>query len=734
MSNSPSDFLPADIQTENKVDIPLALKESLQTEPPADTGEAQFFALDGSKDVSAESMNMNGNGHADAATLTPVIPQVQPILNITNKVYGSYKGTSGTFEMELRIDIDGPKPLNKISGDFVTVQGLTKTYFGSFLVDTITKTTAGGVITITGIAQTTWATAFNRVRITIPVTTIFNPLSAATLQWSNPTNGAVGASYLCSFVKRGFRTVRLEQDCTSGVMPFGSYNTGSLTSGGSARVLSVPAAYAEAGIEMSNAGIANVVPMALAGADAKWTNAELHNAMVSHFSLYQNNPAWDVWLLHAMDHINGPGLYGIMFDQSGLHRQGCAVFYRSIAGASATQQRLQLYTCVHEIGHCFNLLHSWQKSLATPAKPNIPSSLSWMNYPWGFPAGPETFWNTFPFQFDNSEIAHMRHGLRNNVIMGGNPFATGASLHDHDLQIFQENLENHSTLDLELESKRSYYLGEPVVLETKLKTHSSRNKKVISNLHADYGFVTIAIKKPGGQVLIYEPLGERCAVPEHAVLTAKRPGIYESSYIGFDKHGFIFDQVGNYELRGVYFDEDGSRIVSNTLSLRVKSPVTAQDDQVADLFMQNEVGYLMSFMGSDADYLQKGNEALELVADKYKTHPLAVYAQFAQGVNAQRTFKNINADKSMDVRRPDFEEGISLLNDVVDKSKAGKGLDNISLNQTMQIVAKAHQREGDTAAAQETVKEIVTHFNKQPIKASVKEQIAKDAASILKEE
>ena len=149
--------------------------------------------------------------------------------------------------------------------------------------------------------------------------------------------------------------------------------------------------------------------------------------------------------------------------------------------------------------------------------------------------------------------------------------------------------------------------------------------------------------------------------------------------------------------------------------------------------MSSDVGHLLAFMGSDADYLKKGNDALSLVADKYKAHPLAVYAQFAQGVNAQRTFKNLTADKTVEVRDPHFEEGISLLNEVVDKSKAGKGLDNISLNQTMQIVAKAYQREGNDAAAKATVTDIVTHFNKQPIKATVKEQIAIEASKVLSE-
>ena len=356
---------------------------------------------------------------------TAGIDMVQPFIPLPiiskNKVYGRYRGQPGNFELELKVDIDGIKPLNKVSGDYYIISGQTKSYFGSFVADSITTAILNGNITISGTANTTWSTSFNKLKIVIKQTLIIQPLAPAVMQWFHATTNAPGAMYVCNNFSRAFRTLRLEQDRTSTVSPFVAYNTGSLPSGAPVRVLSINTAYTEAGIEMINAGIKNVVPISVAGEDGKWINAELHNGMLNHFSLYQNTPAWDVWLLHAYEHINGAGLYGIMFDQAGLQRQGCAVFYRGIGGTTSNQQRLQLYTCVHELGHCFNLLHSWQKSYATPPKPNIPGSLSWMNYPWGFPGGDVAFWNNFPFQFDPVEVSHMRHGFRNNVIMGGQP-------------------------------------------------------------------------------------------------------------------------------------------------------------------------------------------------------------------------------------------------------------------------------------------------------------------------
>jgi len=659
---------------------------------------------------------------------TPVIPIPK------NRIYGRYRALLGAFELELRIDTDGPSPLQKVSGDYYQVVGQTKSYFGSFIVDGLTKTIANGVVTLTGIANTTWATSFKKLKVAIKQSSVFQPLSPALLQWFHATTNAPGALYVCNHIHRAYRTVRLEQDCTQGVTPFISFNTGLLPSGGPARVLSVTDAYKEAGVDMISAGISNVVPMVNVTLPAsRWSNAELHRAMVQHFSLNQPVPQWDVWLLHAYEHEYGPGLYGIMFDQEGLQRQGCAVFYKGIGGITAEQKRLQLYTCIHELGHCFNLLHSWQKNLAIPPKPNIPNSLSWMNYPQYFPGGSAAFWSAFPFQFDAVEAAHIRHGFRNNVITGGNPFRVGSSLEETG-NIFEDNIENHTSLYMELEAKKSYMLGEPVCLETQLKTSSNLGTQVVNNLHADFGFVTIGIKKPGGNVIVYKPITDMNAEPTYTVLNAGNPSIYESSYIGFSKEGFIFNEIGNYQVKAIYHHTDGSRIVSNTLNIRIKSPVTAQDDEVAELLFEDEVGYLMSFMGSDAEYLQKGNDALQLLVDKYRDHPLAIYAQFVRGVNAQRTFKTITADKKLSVREPNRQPGEAMLSEAIEKSKGDKGLDNISLNQAMQILARAYYREGNKEAAETVTRDIVNYFTNLPIKEHVKEKIRRQSATLFARE
>ena len=256
--------------------------------------------------------------------------------------------------------------------------------------------------------------------------------------------------------------------------------------------------------------------------------------------------------------------------------------------------------------------------------------------------------------------------------------------------------------------------------------------RVVSNLHADMGFVSIGIRKPSGEIIVYEPIAEKCVEPTFTVLNAQNPSIYESSYIGFGKDGFIFDQVGNYLVKAVYFHTDGSQIVSNTITIRVKNPVTAKDDEITEMLLLNEVGMLMTFKGSDASYLKKGNDALQLISEKYKEHPMALYAQFVRGVNAQRTFKTITPDKVIDVREPDYKTGEALLIETIEKSKGtNKGLDNISLDQAMQTLAKAYHRQGNKKAAEATIKDIINYFTKLPIKEHVKEKIRRESSTLL---
>lgn len=621
--------------------------------------------------------------------------------------------------------VDGVRPTQRLSGDYFRISGRTTTYFGSWIVDVATVSRTATQVMITGIARTTWPTTFNRVRVIIPRSLVIEPAAPATVQWSNAA-GQRGATYICAFNSRYFRTVDLEQDCESAVAPFVSYNTGSLPSGGPARTLTVVGAYREAGIEMRSAGTPNQVPAAPGGT---WSNAELHNAMVTHFSLWRDDPQWKVWLLHARLHEYGSGLLGIMFDQAGRQRQGCAVFYQGLGGNAAEAQRNQLFTCVHELGHCFNLYHSFHKQYMNPPLPNRPLALSWMNYPWGYPSGETEFWESFPFEFDNLETIHLRHGFRDNVIMGANPFGTGAAL----TRDFEAPVEDTTGLRLELRSRPLYRLGEPVVVEIKLGLDGARSGEVEPHLHPAMGNVRLAIRKPGGLVVLHEPPIHECMQPATKRLTTAKPAVYESAYIGYGKEGITFDAPGTYQLRAICPAPDGSILVSNTLEVRVRPPRNEADEEVADLLMGDEQGMLFSLLGSDSEHLASGNASFQEAIEKYPAHPLTLYARLAIGFNAARQFVNLKADGTITVRKPDVKEAEAQLTAVIEGSLAeDQGLDNISLGEAFVRLAKTQKETGKDQDAKATVDQMLSVFEEKQLRRDVLATIRARGAAALK--
>jgi hypothetical protein len=631
----------------------------------------------------------------------PIGPIVrQPITFPTRRASGTYRSTGTGFQLEVRVDVDGTRPLQKVSGDYYVVTGTSTSHYGSFTVDAVTVSTTASTVTIVGTARTTWSTTFNVVRVTIPRTTVVQPAGAATVRWST-SSGAIGSTYTCPWQRAGFRTVELEQDVESGVTAFTSYNTGALTSGGPARVLTVGGAYEEAGVAMLDTGATNTITTP---AGHVWNNASLHNAMRVHFSRWRDTPQFKVWLLHARAHEYGTGLRGIMFDQQGLQRQGCASFYQMISAGTNANRREQLYVHVHELGHCFNLYHSFHKTSMKPPLPNRPGSLSWMNYPQnynpggGAPSGAAAFWSAFPFQFDNLELAHLRHGFRNDVIMGGNPFGTGAAMDAGDE--FGDVLSDTSGITLRIAvAPERPVLGEPVVLEIEARAEPGRLLHRRDQLHPKFGLVNVAIRRPRGDVVVHRPPLAHCAEPE--IVTA---GFQEeqptSAYIGFDAAvGQVFEDPGTYQVRAVYAAPEGALVLSNVASVRISAPHSREEDAVAELMLQDDTGMVLTVLGSDSAYLATGTEALETVLAEHADSPVAVYARLAQGMNAARPFTEVRPDGSVHVRPRDLERADALLTPAVDASRGDDGLDDLTVLQVLGYLARSHAEEGDAEGA-----------------------------------
>ena len=228
------------------------------------------------------------------------------------------------------------------------------------------------------------------------------------------------SSYSCEKKSNAFRDLTLEVDVCQSVnsapiLP--SYDTHTHSNRPAdlpQRTLTIEDAYDEAGIDVTINPAHTIINDSAANFNT-WSAAELHDAMEQHFSQYSGSwPKWHMWCLMA-GYFDNSGVGGIMFDAPAAYggageapdRQGCAVFrnhswFNNLVSnptndTQAEAMRKFLYTCVHEMGHAFNYLHSWDKGR--------PDALSWMNYDWKYDNrnGSGSFWGNFRMRFDDEE-------------------------------------------------------------------------------------------------------------------------------------------------------------------------------------------------------------------------------------------------------------------------------------------------------------------------------------------
>ncbi len=694
----------------------------------------------------AAASNGNGAGAQAAAQL----------------VSGRYEGANaaggagGEFRLELRVDVDGEKKSDIVSGDLFQVSGgapgeggVVLRHRDSFVIPTPQFLPVADGFAITGVATYHKRDKDSRVIVAVPHAPVDAPMPPAKVIFSR--KGVVEDAFECAYASPFFRKVEYELDIVAGTAAFDFFDAE--LPGVPRRRLTVVTPYSDVGVELRRAGVSNVVPedgaALLDGDDARWSDSELYASMLTQFSLldgpgqqdFAREKQWKLWVLVATRHEHDR-MRGMMFNSSqGRQRQGCAVFYDLIKGDKPEEKRAALRTYVHEMGHCFNLTHPWEKSHIDPP-PSQFNSLSFMNYVDMYPGGEAAYFEKFAFEFERGEQEFLRHAFRDDIIMGGNFF--GASTEELGAHNFNRPLSDDSGLELELAARRSFVLCEPVVVEVKLRRRGPRPKSVYSSIHPDRGLVQLAIRKPGGGVVMYRPFATRCVDTRTIELNDALPSIYASAYIGYGRDGFYFDQAGFYQVVAVYRSPGGAEVVSEPLTLRVRNPLDAAEEEIADLYYGHDQGALFYLLGSDSEFLSSGNRSLDNVLDKYRHHPLAAHALLVKGVNAGRRFKEVTAAKRLRARGSRPKDSRDLLSSVVysvikgagffqkvwnsvgggtaaaaDAAAAGPRLDNLTLSMCVRRLARAQKDMGDRGAANATLDAALDYFRRKKLKAHV---------------
>jgi hypothetical protein len=607
----------------------------------------------------------------------------------------------------IRLDVDGRYPQMTLSGE--TRSGLTgRVHWIAELTPTGFNSWHGPIWYRDGSAS---LMPFTEVRVTT-IRSWFTHQRNVTIEFL--AGNALHRTRRYRWRSEHFRDVEFEYDQTSDANPVTSIDTCAHPNHpASTRCenLLIDEVFERAGFGVSKSGGDSVVPLAGAGSNGTWSDAELHDAMVTYWSQFADRPQWSMWTFWCALHDRGNTLGGIMFDDIGPnHRQGTAIFTEAFisrppagdAEPDAWVARMRFWTAVHEMGHSFNLAHAWQKNLGSSwiMLANEPDSRSFMNYPFRVAGGEQTFFAEFENRFSDQELLFMRHAPTRFVQMGNADW-----FDDHG---FEQAAIDRSGLRFELRMHRastSFEFMEPVTLELKLANDGTRPVLVDAASLTDGDDLTVIIKREGSPARQWHPYASYAREEE---VEAIHPGqaLYRSLGVSTGLNGADFAEPGKYTVR-VALEVGDAMVVSNPLSLRVQTPRSWDEEDLAGDFFTDSVNRAMALGGTRA--MSGANVVLENLVDRAPTGRAALHARAALATPRLTDFKYLRVDDS-DGRRAEAvlevesaavpEAAAELVGALVEPgSDAADSFGHIELHQRIDRLSAALGGAGDGEAA-----------------------------------
>lgn len=527
---------------------------------------------------------------------------------------------------ELRVDIDGPQPLRRLSG--VISQGIAHRLHWVANVGPVDP------------QRTRWRGSIwyrNGTDSLLPHSMVELTLRTVDGEREAEVKFSGSATPKTRVYRRKsayFHPVEFEFDAVEGVTPILSYATHShpkRPAGLPSETLSIETVFRRSGFDVT-VGTPGVVPAADAGPGSTWSDTEMHDAMRIYWSRFAGVAQWALWVLFAPMHDEGPTLGGIMFDSIGpQHRQGTAIFTKTFisqapandSAKDAWVKRMNFWCAVHEMGHAFNLAHSWQKSLGQSWIPLADESnvRSFMNYPYNVPGGQTSFFSDFAYRFSEQELLFMRHAPERFVQQGN------ASWFDnHAFRQVETSPEPKLMLEVRVNRPNATFeFLEPCTVELKLTNISDGPILVGERVLSDADHLVVIVKRDGDEAKRWQPFAQYCWKESNVVLDPGKSR-YDSLFVGAGSGGWLLAEPGWYTIQ-VALKLDEEELVSNRLRVRVTPPQGYDDAYWAQDFFNEDVGSAMTFNGSRV--LDAANTVMQEVVDRFPKRAVANHALVA---------------------------------------------------------------------------------------------------------
>jgi hypothetical protein len=678
------------------------------------------------------------------------------VFPIRRNVSGTYRNATpagfGTI-LELRVDVDGRRPQQRLSGDLYLhfhFCGPITLYTRSFVVEALTIDSAADEITISGpvIYYNDPANTSDSIRVEIPRVSIFAPAPAACVHWL--TLGKIVATYACPKISEYFRTATLEIDRFQGTaFPADMDPNVDPSPTGLPSSVGIRSVFQRSGIDLTVEQDDLLNDPDSGDPGDNWSEAELHDLMEARFDRFANTLQWNTYgviVPRFGDPNYNSSYYGTMFDWGGWQtgdtyfRQGCALAEEATRGresgtlydSSDKKDRLVLETFIHEVGHSFNLPHSWQRGTNADS-----ASESFMNYPWGYTggAGGETaFWENLRWEFDDVELIWMRHADRSDVIFGGRDWI-GNNLSAYSRAEIERP---GGALELSVSSAEVFDFGVPVTLQLALtNTSSAPLSVVVDQLQPEDGLTRVFIERPNGDIVEFVPPVLRHKAPPEPTELAPGEAAYESILLSFGANGHQFADQGAYLIRVLVPCFPFGYVVGRAHRIRIAAPATRASEDLAHILTSYEASKFLYFGGSRR-YPELTGQLEEATGRFAESDPIAVrYIQYALGRDAARRHKRVEVKKGRRVvvgEDPDLKRAVGLLDAARApvKAREGHALDALTLTDAATRLAACHLELGQNAKAVTVLEQTAKDLKARSAPTPAVDRITRELAELKK--
>jgi hypothetical protein len=654
-------------------------------------------------------------------------------------ISGLYElGSAVASSQELRLDVDGRYPQMRASGTFF-LSISAQAHWIADLTNTGLDSWRGNIWYKDG---STTSVPYTRIRIAVQRSQFPNQRSA-TVTFSG--GGGLRQTFVYKYKSPFFRQVEFEFDREDGITPITAIETHAHPNRPvplSSETLSIEKVYERTGFAVTKSGGDTAIGLP-PGVEARWSDNEMHDAMQIHWSRFANKPQWSMWVFFASIHDEGESLGGIMFDSSDSitgsnpnDRQGTAIFYNTFisqrpAGDPAPDawvDRMRFWTTVHEMGHAFNLAHSWQKSFGvkwTPSLVNEPEARSFMNYPFRVSGGEKEFFKNFEFRFSDAELLFMRHAPFRFVQPGNADW-----FDNHAFEQANVSLEPSLKLELRVNRKQALFeFMEPVVLELKLTNISSQPQLIGDKVLSELDHMMVIIKKDSKPARQFSPYAQYCWKSQLRVLM---PGesTYQSLFASVGKGGWEISEPGYYTVRvAMHLEDTEEDLVSNPLRLRISPPRGYEEEFLAQDFFSDDVGRILTFDGTQ--HLAQGNDTLREISAKLSDRAVTFHAKVALASAIAKEYKLLDLDDpkqpkirvvspQVDEARKEFSEALTNKPEM-----AVESLGHIDYKYYSDNYSSWLQKQGDTSSAANVQDELLKTLSSRKVNQKVLKEVEK---------